>query len=205
MGLRLLIFDATCMGRDLRLPLSLAWDAGQALYRHLGRLDGALGASSWAEALDWLAAAEAPISEVQFWGHGRWGLALIGRDPLTRRALSPGHPLHPRLRAARERLAPDALWWFRTCETFGARPGHVFARAFTELMGCRAAGHTYVIGLWQSGLHGLLPGETPRWSPDEGLALGDGEHPKRALISTPWAPNTIHFLRGDIPTGCWFE
>ena len=37
--------------------------------------------------------------------------------------------------ALRERLAPNALVWFRTCETFGASAGHDFARAWTDFSG----------------------------------------------------------------------
>ena len=100
----------------------------------------------------------------------------------------------------RDRLLPDgeALWWFRTCETFGTETGQRFARAWTRFLGCRAAGHTYVIGAWQSGLHSLQPGETPRWSPEEGVQPGPTP---RSLTSRPGAPNTITFLHGRIPEG----
>ena len=57
-------------------------------------------------------------------------------------------------------MVPDPLWWFRTCEAFGATRGHDFARRFTDFFGGRAAGHTYIIGLWQSGLHSLRAGES---------------------------------------------
>ena len=36
--------------------------------------------------------------------------------------------------------------------------GHDFARAWTDFFGSRAAGHTFIIGYWQSGLHTLAPG-----------------------------------------------
>jgi hypothetical protein len=196
--LRLLIYDRTCRGR---FGLSTAWWAGARLYRSLGLLDGFFAAGSFSEALRFVAEYEPgrALGQVQFWGHGKWGDARIGSELFDERALLRGHELNLLLRAVRARLTPDALWWFRTCETFGAEPGQQFARAFTDFMGARAAGHTYVIGYWQSGLHALAPGETPAWSPDEGLVEGSAERPRRAQWSKPGEPNTISCLRGVLP------
>lgn len=169
----------------------------------LGRFDRTLGASCWREALDWIAAAGVPnpISEIQFWGHGKWGAPRIGSEVLDRRSLTHRHPLNAGLRAVRDRLAPggEALWWFRACETFGAAPGREFARAFSEFFGCRAAGHTHVISFLQSGLHSLRPGQTPHWPPDEGLLRGTPEAPLEAAPSVPGAPNTIMCIQGRMP------
>jgi hypothetical protein len=103
----------------------------------------------------------------------------------------------------RDRMLPadQGLWWFRTCETFGARAGHRFAGAFSDFLGCRAAGHTYIIGHWQSGLHSLGPGEEPGWPDDEALVDGTPDDPERASWSTRSAPNTITFLHGQVPAG----
>lgn len=199
MPLRLLVYDRTCV----RSGLTASWVAGAALYAALGRLDAATGASSWSEALDWLLAVrpDQPVVEIQFWGHGRWGRALIDVDVLDASALRPGHPLAGRLTELRRRLSPGALWWFRTCETFGAIPGHRFARAFAEHQGVAVAGHTYVIGPLQSGLHRLLPGAAPHWSPEEGLVEGTPTTPVRAAVSRWSAPNTLTCLHGSIPAG----
>jgi hypothetical protein len=202
--LRLLIYDRTCPGRGLRPGLSRAWHLGHGLYRALGRLDDACAAATWAEALDWLlerSSAER-IAEVQFWGHGQWGQVLIGTERLDAGALVRGHELHARLARLRGRMEPGdgGLWWFRSCETFGGARGQAFARAWTAFFGCRAAGHTHVIGVWQSGLHALRPGEAPTWPADEGLPPGDPA-PRVALPSRPGAPNTISFLQGRIPAG----
>jgi len=94
-----------------------------------------------------------------------------------------------------------AQWWFRTCETFGADAGHDFARAWTSYFDCRAAGHTYVIGPWQSGLHTLEPGARPHWSADEALIEGSAAEPQRAAWSSRREPNTISCLHGSIPPG----
>jgi hypothetical protein len=201
-GLRLIVFDRSCVGR-FGIGLSRVWGAGRHLYRALGRSDGARGASSFDEALGWLSThrADRPIAEVQFWAHGKWGRLFLERDSLDRSALTPGHPLQRALWALRERLAPGALIWFRSCETFGAVAGADFARAMTEFFRCRAAGHTFVIGYWQSGLHQLEPGDAPAWSTSEGLVRGSPERPERAAWSSPRAPHTITCLAGRIPKG----
>jgi hypothetical protein len=194
--LRLMVYDRTCT----RLPgLSYIWRAGSQLYRALDRLDASHGVASWSEALDWLAAVRAgePIGEIQFWGHGQWGCARVAEERLDRSALVLEHPHHQRLHAIRQRMTSQSLWWFRTCETFGGAEGHAFARDWTNFFGCRAAGHTYVIGFWQSGLHVLQPGEAPSWSVREGF---DPVHPDRgtALGSSPLEPNTITCLHGSV-------
>jgi hypothetical protein len=201
--LRLLIFDRTCRGPRFLPGLSHAWRAGNQLYRGLGRLDAGFGAAGWDEALGWLAGfgGEVPIAEIQFWGHGRWGNVRLGDQVLDRRALQPGHPWQPALDRVRSRLLPgaDGLWWFRSCETFGTTAGHEFATAWTRFFGCRAAGHTHVIGFWQSGLHALLPGATPHWSAGEGVR--SGATADIAQASRPGAPNTITCFHGRVPEG----
>ena len=183
--------------------LSAAWRAGASLYRGLKRLDAWHGASEWSEGLDWLAGHRAgeAIEEIQFWGHGKWGSIKIDGVELDASALRSGHEHHRRLEAIRDRLARGALWWFRTCETFGAERGHDFARRWTDFFGCRAAGHTYVIAYWQSGLHSLEPGTAPTWPVTEGLEAGTPAAPEKALWSRRREPNTISCLRGSIPEG----
>ncbi len=112
----------------------------------------------------------------------------------------------PSLDRLRTRLLHDgrALVWFRTCETFGARAGQSFARALADRLGARVAGHTYVIGVLQSGLHGLLPGNAPHWDPNEGLARGTPDSPALAHSSSEGAPNTIHFMNGSFDPA-WFR
>jgi hypothetical protein len=201
--LRLMVYDRTCTGRGLLPGLTHSWRIGGWLYYALNRLDDWTGASSWAEALEWLSKIhlELPIAEIQFWGHGKWGGAFINKDVLNIAALHAGHHLNHYLLAIRDRLLSDeqALWWFRTCETFGADIGQRFAKAWVNFFNCRATGHTYIIGPFQSGLHTLKPGEEPNWSPWEGLKDGTPATPKRALGSRPSMPNTITCLHGRIP------
>jgi len=200
--LRVVVYDTTQRSRPPR-ALGFSWQLGTYLYRGLGRTDAAYGAESWSEALSWLGNYEPDrsIAEVQFWGHGKWGRALIASESLDQRALSAGHPLGTRLTALRDRLAPDALVWFRTCETLGARPGQDFARALGDRLGATIAGHTFIIGYFQSGLHTLAPGTAPRWSASEGLRDGTEEDPRAALSSGPARPNTITCLTGAVPAG----
>lgn len=187
--------------------LTHSWWIGGALYGALGRLDDRRGFSDWDSALRWLAEhrSDQAIAEIQFWGHGKWGCAKIDGAPLGLESLDPQHPHHDALVAIRERMRAPAgelpLWWFRTCETFGADDGHAFARAWTEFFRCRAAGHTYIIGPYQSGLHTLTPGQRPHWSPTEALIEGTAAEPVRALWSTRREPNTITCLHSKIPAG----
>lgn len=193
--MRALVYDRT------QGYLSQIWSKGSVLYRGLGRLDAVRGATSWDEALRWLGSLNEPITEIQFWGHGKWGRALVDRTVLDVGAL---HAKRPQLEAVCERLSDDALIWFRTCETFGARAGQDFAERFADFFGVRVAGHTHIIGFQQSGLHGLRPGEPAHWSADEGLRAGSAEVPLRAHRSALWRPRTITALRGSFPN-TWFD
>jgi hypothetical protein len=207
-GLRLMVYDRTCVAKLAPVGLSTAWAAGSVLYRGLNRLDAAFGASSWDEALTWLGSYDAsrPIAEIQYWGHGRWGRVHIDKDVLDAAAFAPGHRLEPRISALRERLVPggEALVWLRTCETFGAAAGHDFAERLASVLGTRVAGHTFIIGALQSGLHGLLPGHTPDWPADEGIAEGTAEKPVRAHGSGVRRPRTITCFEGAVPPD-WFS
>jgi hypothetical protein len=201
-ALRLIVYDAT-QRRRKPAALGLSWEYGAQLYRGLGRIDAAYGARSFADAFAWLAAHDPsrPIEELQFWGHGKWGRLFIEGESLDRRVLGQGHEHHRGFCAFRERLRPNALLWFRTCETLGAAAGQDFAAALGDATGARVAGHTYVIGFFQSGLHCLPPGAFPHWAASEGLAHGSPTRPERALASGPSAPNTITCLAGSIPDG----
>lgn len=201
-GLRLVVYDATQRDRKPR-GLGLSWQYGTQLYRALGRVDAAFGARDFREALAWLAGYRGaqPVAELQFWGHGKWGAIFVDRDVLDRSVLQPNHRLHAAFQGFRERLLPNALLWFRTCETLGAVPGQDFAQSLGDATGARVAGHTFVIGFLQSGLHCLQPGDRPSWPSNEGLAKGHPAAPEQALPSAPDAPNTITCLHGNIPEG----
>ncbi len=196
-----MVYDRTQLRRPLP-GLSTAWSAGALLYRGLGRLDASFGATSWGEALDFIAKHDA-IEEIQFWGHGKWGSVVVDREHLDAAALSPGHVLYPKIEAVRAKLAPDALVWLRTCEAFGAKVGHDYAMKLADTLGARVAGHTFVIGALQSGLRGLRPGHRPDWALGEGIAEGTPENPVRAYDSSMREVRTITCLQGRVPAD-WF-
>jgi len=198
-----MVFDRTCRGPGIVPGLSTVWGAGARLYRARGALEATFGALSWDEALSFIAGfePERPIGEIQFWGHGKWGSALIGDDRFDERSLLHNDALAPALSAIRKRLhSARSLFWFRTCETLGATRGHDFAAALSERLGCRVAGHTFVISYWQSGLHVLAPGQRPSWDPAEGLVQGTPDAPLRASHSLPNLPNTITCWQSSIPS-----
>lgn len=201
-SLRLIVYDRTQRRRQPR-ALGYSWQYGSYLYRGMGRVDAAYGARDFGGMLRFLASHEPtlPISEVQFWGHGKWGKIFIDDQVLDRSVLASSHPLHREFSAVRERLEPNALLWFRTCETIGANAGQDFAKALGDATGARVAGHTFIIGFFQSGLHCLSPGAVPSWSATEGLSAGSAAAPERALPSLPDSPNTITCLHGEIPRG----
>ena len=60
-ALRLVVFDATQRRRPPK-ALGLSWQYGTLLYRALGRVDAAYGATSFADALAWLASHDASRS-----------------------------------------------------------------------------------------------------------------------------------------------
>ena len=202
--MKVMIYDATC-GAEGKRPVGLsdAWFAGAKLYRALRRFEHSFGARTWTEALQWLATIDPAqrLTEIQFWGHGKWGKALIASESLSLASLDQGHRHRKWLDQIKQRTRPTSLWWFRTCETFGADDGHAFATAWTRFFQCRAASHTYVIGVWQSGLHSLSPNESPTWPSDEGLSAGTPSAPRSAHNSRPWLPQTISCLSGRIPAG----
>jgi hypothetical protein len=187
---RVVVYDRTCVGR--RGSLTPAWAVGARLYRRLDRIDAWQGVASWDEAVMWILSLRERVSELQYWGHGRWGRVMIDDDVLDADGLDRIEPL-------RARLTDNALVWFRTCETFGANAGINFAERIADFLGVRVAGHTYVIGFHQSGLHLLAPGASATWSPTEGLAAGTPDEPIKAKRSRPWAPHTITCLHGAVP------
>lgn len=201
--LRLLIYDSTCLGSKPYLPgLTHSWIAGKHLYQITRPFHRSFGASSWHDALQFLATI-APlytIEEIQFWGHGKWGRVMINGSPLDTSALLPDHPYFPWLAAIKARIAsPSSLWWFRTCETFGALSGIDFATQWAAFFQCRVAGHTQIIGPWQAGLHAIEAGQTPFWSPSNGLIKGTPEAPTASAYSRLWHPRVISCLQPNLP------
>lgn len=152
---------------------------------------GNLGAIDWNEIVDWLLSRGEiePITEIQYWGHGGPGYAHVGSKSINQHM--------DRLFELRSVLAPDCLFWLRTCSSFRGEAGQEFARRLTDALGCRVAAHTYKIGFpYHSGLHSLMPGQDPYWP------LREGEKKNGTTKwSQPFAPNTINMFQGDLPEG----
>lgn len=184
----------------VNVGLSHSWFVGGTAYRALRRIDAHAGFRLWHRALEWLASyhGDQKISEIQYWGHGSPGRVWMDGEYMGADVLDDVYTdLMFKIKA---RLAPNALIWFRTCATFGADPGRVFARHWADRLGCRIAGHTHNIGVWHSGLHTLAPNQAIQWPRGEGVAEGTPETPKRMLGSGLWKTRTISCLRSTIPS-----
>lgn len=183
----------------VEVGLAPAWWLGAKL--HAIRGTHTRGVSSWDEALrfaiDTADRTGEPISDLQAWGHGGWGYMDLGDSRLSARAFS---DLGRLLDQVRERMTPDAQLWLRCCSAFGGRAGRRFGPALAERIERRVVGHTYVIGVPQSGTHSLLPGDAITWPLEEGVVMKDGE-PQRAKSSGFFEPNTVSCLRLDRPVG----
>lgn len=215
--LRLIIFDATDTA-PVVIPrierradgtahgtggLTRFWRMGAGLHRIVTRADASLGATSWREALRWAAETASktgrPIGEIQAWGHGGWGYMGMGKERLDAPALRPSGKLASEMDALRASLAEGALVWLRCCSAFGNAEGRDFAPALADRLGARVAGHTFIIGAWQSGTHSLGPGERPAWSVEEGVERG--ARGAKAQVSSPFAPHTVTCLHLGLPPG----
>jgi hypothetical protein len=184
--------------------LSPIWYAGTLLHRLTGAADATLGARTWPEALTWATRISQergrPIASLQAWGHGGWGFMLLGKTRLDSDSLHPEHAFAPLLDAFRARLSgPEAVVWLRCCSAFGATPGRRFAVAAARRLGCRVAGHTYIIGLFQSGTHSVRPGQEPAWDPAEGVNRDAAGRAISAKWSGPFEPATVSCLRLGLP------
>ena len=219
-GLRLMIYDSTDMQSwkkplrehlppsaedvmdrlDFDLGLSQSWWAGGQVYKHFGRFDHVKGCESWEEALEWLCeiGEDEKIAEIQSWTHGSPGKVWMNSESLNRKSFG-YNKFAPLLAKLRKRLTPESLVWFRTCGLFCGQRGYNFARTWAEKLGCRIAGHTFVIGIFQAGLHTIGPGETPQWYLKEGINEGTADNPLSLRLSMWWSPNMIFCLRSEIP------
>jgi hypothetical protein len=222
-NLQLMVYDETDIGKrlkelqrlevlpegwdlpDIELPLGLThtWLAGGHAYRALRHVDTFHGFRVWYRALEWLATVhpEQRIQEIQYWGHGSPGRVWMDGEALTIDSFDGEY--RDVLMAIRDRLADDALIWFRTCATFGADRGRAFAYRASNFFGCRVAAHTHNVGLFHGGLRTLVPGKEPDWPRDEGIKLGTPEAPKKMKMSGWWwsQPRTITCLNADVPRG----
>lgn len=166
--------------------LKTFWLIGCWLQKLFGKVDAYYGASSWADALTWLANQKAPLTSIQYWGHGSPGQVWLAQMAMPMGAWT----------AVAHSVRPDTVIWFRTCSTFQGKAGFDFSKKLSDMMNCTVAGHTRVIGPLQGGLHTRKPRTDPSWP------ITEAEFPKSWWPSFwRWGNNTVTCLATKIPAG----
>jgi hypothetical protein len=186
-SMRVAVYDKNPGAGFAQSFLALTWRIGCFLHKLFGKLDAYHAATSWEDAFAWLHAQPKPLASIQYWGHGSpariWlaGKAANAEDFI---ALKP-------------KLAPSAVIWFRVCSAFRGIQGHAFSQDLADNLGCTIAGHTRIIGVFQSGLHTRAPNTEASWP------VTEDEFPKSIWSSNGLkrGNNTIFCLRASIPKG----
>lgn len=193
--IRVMFYDKSKWAGEV---LSSTWFAGGRLYKTFRSLDFCIGVDCWEDAFDWLLSVEKDkkISMIQFWGHGSPGNIFINNEQINTGIIRKDNVYHERALKLKDRLSDDAVIWLRSCGVFAGPSGHYFAKRWAKFFDCTIAGHTFIVGPFQSGLHTIKPNEEPTWDLKEGF-----DKQGNLLISKLWSPNTIFCLRGDIPKG----
>lgn len=191
---------------DLDISRTEIWRTGGWLYRNIPgrwRMDYTAGFDNWKDALTWVSEVGNGelIDEIEYWGHGSPGKVWMKNEVLHSRSFSEFSNWGPLLQKVRGRLHADSLVWFRTCSTFCGEPGHKFAKAWANNLGCTVAAHTHIIHILQAGLHTIKPGEEPSWDIKEGIKSGSTLRPIRIKWSNFNSPNCLFALQSDIPKG----
>lgn len=130
--------------------LALSWRIGCFLHKLFGQLDDYHVATSWDDAFTWLETRPKPLTSIQLWGHGAPGTMWVAGEQLT----------HTHFGRIVDSVTPETVVWFRTCSTFRGTRGQDFAVYLATLLKCTIAAHTRTIGVFQSGLHTIEPGQT---------------------------------------------
>lgn len=118
------------------------------------------GVASWHDGIDRILDAVRPgtrLMELQIWGDGSPSMpAINGKAP-------------PEMfwKELANLVTPESIVWFRMCSVFYGEKGLRFAHNTALQLGCRVAGHSRIIGPWQSGLFRVTPGGTPSWADPE--------------------------------------
>ncbi len=172
--MRLVIYDKT------QGSLTWAWRVGAWLLKVLGRSDRVVGVESWDGFFAACRENKDQLKRIEYWGHGhKGGVSCNGVR------MDDAEQLNQLARF----MATDALLWWRTCSSFSTERGHAFAIACSDAIGCRVAGHTYIISIWQGGLHVLPAKWQPAWSVTEGVKKSG-----KNRWSWPWSAHSIFLL-----------
>lgn len=165
--------------------LRLSWAIGCWFQKTIGAVDAYYGATSWADAKDWLLRQKRPITVIQYWGHGSPATVWLARQAIPTSEWLSLKPI----------LSSDSLVWFRVCNSFQGESGQAFSQLLADGLGCTIAGHTRIIGLWQGGLYTRTPNSSPSWSTEEGADFKLSDYMKF------WLKHSIFCLRTSIPRG----
>lgn len=195
--LDLMFYDGSAWAGEV---LVFSFINGGNFYKTFRSVEHHAGFDKWADALTWLTTVESnkKIDSIQFWGHGFPGGIALNGEALKSSSLKPQSKYYQFLLALKARLKPESVIWLRSCTSFAGSLGKKFAQDLANFFGCKVAGHTFIIGPWQSGLHTLNPGESPSWSDTEGFKP-DKDGLLRTAWSKPWETHTIFCLTGKIP------
>lgn len=184
--MKVTIYDKVAWPGFMQWCLKTSWLLGCIFQKLVGAVDEYYGASSWADAQAWLKSRGSPIEQVQYWGHGSPGTVWLAGQAVPTAAWLSLKPL----------LAPNALIWFRVCDSFQGAAGQAFSKALADGLGCMIAGHTRIIGLWQGGLYTRAPWMPASWDVTEG---GEPSWIREDL--NPFHKHTILCLKTKIPKG----
>lgn len=166
--------------------LKISWLLGCIFQKLVGAVDAYYGADSWEDAKAWLKKQPAPLTVVQYWGHGSPGTVWLASDPIPTNEWLSLKPL----------LVSDSLLWFRCCSTFQGTIGQAFSRTLANGLSCTIAGHTRIIGFFQGGLYTRTPNSFPSWSVQEGEERSNLRDDFKF-----WNKHTILCLQWWIPKG----
>lgn len=161
-----------------------SWAVGAKLF--LWSFDRVVGVRSIQESIKALSDCTKPITELQLWGHGAPGAPYIAGRAVDQFVME----------AWAVYLAEVRLVWFRSRSVFFGGKGELFAMAWAKQFrgfSCIVAGHTHVVGPWQSGLYTLQHGQAPSWPKYDGDPA--------ALKSGRKQPRTIACTRMSVPKG----
>lgn len=166
--------------------LKTCWELACWFQKLVGAVDAYYGAKSWEDAQKWLLEQKRPLTVIQYWGHGSPASVWLAQKLVP---ASEWLSLKPA-------VVPETLLWFRACSVFQNMSGQSFSQKLANGLGCTIAGHTFVIGPFQGGLHTRRPNTEPSWPFHEGTLKSKWpDHLKW------WNPNTIFCLRTKIPEG----
>jgi hypothetical protein len=162
--MRVFVYD------DTQGWLSTTFLFGSALRSLRPGKDVILKIRSWDEMIEMLKLARekhGPAERVEYWGHGASG-GVQCNDKWLWGPTMRGSNTVPRVCAVLDEVRhilrdENALWWWRTCNTFWGEAGRAFAEMCVDSLGCKTAGFTRVIGPWQSELRIAEPGAKPSW------------------------------------------